>query len=219
MKNRHIQKLITSSKLSSKNARCENFDNGILTYHDYSEINSKLSWWADVLFILNDYRVDVMWQHPRLVFADHISKELILLNEDEDCDIDPFSNTSPNYVASGKSRKRIQSWTSDPIRDESICDLLKKRENQETYLIEKSKILIKPTISIKWGHHSKLVDICVPIEVYTLNDLKSLALMTEGLLKRKDSLESLFPNYIYSKGDYIRDLELVKKEKLSFIKK
>ena len=76
MKNLHQQNLKKSAKQYHRNTRSSNFVVGLLQYHQYDkESSSALSWWDDVDFILNDYRVIVTWIHPRQDYQDHVNTE------------------------------------------------------------------------------------------------------------------------------------------------
>src|ERR1017187_8742552 len=75
MKNKYIELLIRSAKLHHRNARTRRFQNGIVIRHLYDkECPEKYSWWDDVVFVLNDYLVNVAWQHPRHVYKDKVEE-------------------------------------------------------------------------------------------------------------------------------------------------
>jgi hypothetical protein len=76
MKNNYEENLKKSANRYHCNARNANFIKGLLQFHQYDpERSSTLSWWEDVGFILNDYRVIVKWVHPRHEFLDQMQSE------------------------------------------------------------------------------------------------------------------------------------------------
>jgi hypothetical protein len=118
MKNSYQEKLKISAKVSHKNNRGEKFMNGIIYWHQYDEADTtKLSWWDDVSFILNDYLVQVAWIHPRMAFKDRAEddahKKVAHLDKASEIEsADGFMGQSkPNYVKVGRSRKKMISRT------------------------------------------------------------------------------------------------------------
>ena len=76
-KNRHTERMRRMAKLFHRNDRTTHFERGgIIVRHDYLYVApDALTWWDDVGFILNNYRVSVHLVHPRQHYLDLIEDE------------------------------------------------------------------------------------------------------------------------------------------------
>lgn len=202
MKNYYQEKLKISAKSFHKNNRGERFSDGLIIRHQYEEANlAKLSWWDDVGFILNDYLVNISWIHPRMAFKDQTEDEAHKRVAHLDTGVnDLFSQSEPNYVKTGKSRKKIISHTiKGPLLssewaaafDAAYVEIIKTTDLQPT-----------PFIKSEWTASGRFVEICAPIEVRNEQDLIVIANLTRKLLKRETTLEIEFPKYTYTKSDW-----------------
>lgn len=202
MKNYYQEKLKISAKSFHKNNRGERFSDGLIIRHQYEEANlAKLSWWDDVGFILNDYLVNISWIHPRMAFKDQAEDEAHKRVAHLDTGVnDLFSQSEPNYVKTGKSRKKIISHTiKGPLLssdwaaafDAAYAEIIKTTDLQTT-----------PFIKSEWTASGRFVEICAPIEVRNEQDLIVIANLTRKLLKRETTLEIEFPKYTYTKSDW-----------------
>lgn len=213
MKNPYFENLRVSAKCSHRNKRNLNLTNGIHVYHQYGEMNSSmLSWWDDVDFTLNDYRVVVAWVHPRQDFRDHVeseaSKSVVHLDSIEDI----FNESKTNYVKVGHSRKKVVSHTvsftkESEERSKAFRLALEEIPNSTQYCA-------KPYIRSEWLSHGYFVDICAPIEVRGIDDLLTLANLVKRLIKRETTLENEFSDYIYSKQEWLAEGHLKRKSQL-----
>ena len=206
MKNRYQENLKKSAKLYHRNERNSNFIKGLIQYYQYDEVSStSLSWWCDVDFILNDYRVVVAWTHPRQHYKDYIHFEAHKSVAHLGASIDGiFNKSTPSYVKVGQSRKKIVSYTmhtfpklSDEI-DTAHKLALQKIQHSNDYHA-------KPYIKTAWLAHGYFVEICVPIEVRGVDDLVKLVTLVKRLLKRETTLESEFPDYVYTKKEWLAE--------------
>ena len=66
-------------------------------------------------------------------------------------------------------------------------------------------VIIAPSIDAEWCRYSRLVSLCVPIEVRNPTDLRELAKIAKRLLKRETTLQELFPKYRYTRADWVRE--------------
>ncbi|MEB0141085.1 MULTISPECIES: hypothetical protein [unclassified Undibacterium] len=204
MKNKHQEQLKRLAKLYHRNSRRSHFEEGIIVRHLYDTENSqKFSWWDDVVFILNDYRVNVAWTHPRFVYNERV--EEIARAECEHLEspsmLDFMADSLPNYRKIGKSRKKIVSYTTERKTNDAYFESLRASEIRIAR-DPNNGIFIAPQISTKWTNWSRFVSICVPIEVHGTADLGDLANLTKRLLKRETSLEQEFPQYLYSQKNW-----------------
>lgn len=209
MKNKYIEQLKRSAKLHHQSNQTPGFQNGIIIRHLYDEENPiKLSWWDDVAFVLNDYIVNVAWQHPRNAYKDKVDNlaydACAHLREPRSPDI--FDKSNPNYRRVGKSRKKIASYTMNRARDDGYYDAL-RTEEKRIARDSKNGIVITPGMTTEWTNWSRFVSICAPIEVRGVKDLHTLANLTKRLLKRETSLDHEFPGYTYNQKDWVVEFQ------------
>lgn len=207
MKNIYQEKLKKSAKVFYKNNHGEKFTNGVISRHIYDEANmTKLSWWDDVSFILNDYLVQVAWMHPRMAFKnraeEHAYKKLDHLDSGAD---DFICHTEPNYVKVGQSRKKIMSrtFTGSLLSN----DWMQAFDAAFAETLQQADFQISPFIKAEWAQYGRLVKICAPIEVLSQRDQIALVNLVRKLLKRETTLEREFAGYLYTKDEWIAESE------------
>ena len=206
MKNRYQENLKKSAKLYHRNERNSNFIKGLIQYYQYDEESStSLSWWCDVDFILNDYRVVVAWTHPRQHYKDYIHFEAHKSVAHLGASIDGiFNKSTPNYVKVGQSRKKIVYYTMNTFP--KLSDELETAHKLALQKIQHSNDYhAKPYIKTAWLAHGYFVEICVPIEVRGVDDLVKLVTLVKWLLKRETKLNTEFPVYVYTKKQWLAE--------------
>lgn len=204
MKNTYQEHLKKSAKLYHRNKRNSNFIRGLIQFHQYGEKRStSLSWWDDVDFILNDYRVVVAWNHPRYDYKEYIESEArkSIAHLDVNMD-DMFSEATPNYVKAGKSRKIIKSYTMNSFPDE-FGEWAAAYRQAIQKIPDSIEYQAKPSIKTEWQARSYFVDICAPIEVRGVDDLVKLVTLVKRLLKRETTLDNEFLGYVYTKEQWL----------------
>lgn len=212
MKTYQFEQRIKNAKLMHKNNRMQTcFANGILTRHLYSgEQKESLSWWDDFGFILNDYRVSVVWSHPRQVFRDFIESEaieLVLKNNPElaQCTSSAELKQKPVYKKVGRSRKKVKWYEFGATPDDDYLTRLKEKELE---LEESTEFQALPSFDITWTNRSRLVIACIPMEIRTESDLVSLASVVRQLIRRDITMNDLFPGFRYTRWDWKNEAEL-----------
>ena len=206
MKNRYQENLKKSAKLYHRNERNSNFIKGLIQYYQHDEESStSLSWWCDVDFILNDYRVVVAWTHPRQDYKDYIHSEAYKSVAHLGTSIDDiFNKSTPNYVKVGQSRKKIVSYTMHTFP--KLSDEIETAHKLALQIIQDSNDYhAKPYIRTEWLAHGYFVEICVPIEVRDVDDLVKLVILVKRLLKRETKLNTEFPDYVYTKKEWLAE--------------
>jgi hypothetical protein len=149
MKNLHIERLKRLAKQHHRTQSGEHFEKGVKAYRDYDGLPpERLTWWDDVAFILNDYRVELAWHHPRMAYEDAIEAEQAM-----------------------------------------------RTANFE----------IRPFLKSQWCKNSRIIYLCVPIEIRNETDLHQLVVLTRRLLKREVTLSDAFPSYRYTRADWERE--------------
>ncbi len=207
MKNSYQEKLKISAKFFHKNNRGEKFTNRVIFRHQYDEADmTKLSWWDDVSFILNNYLVQVAWIHPRMAFKDWAEDEAHKKVAHLDKGNDGFMRQSkPSYVKVGRSRKKIVSRTlagsllsSDWMQafDAAYAETLKEADFQITPFIKTERL-----------QYGCFVEICAPIEIRSERDMMALVNLVRKLLKRETTLAQAFAGYVYARDEWIAESE------------
>lgn len=198
MKNPYQEHIKRHAKLNHRNQRGKNYINGLLIRHQYPDENaSQLSWWDDVSFIHNNYRVNVAWIHPRQDYLDHIQSEASKRVAHLYPKSDLFHDSTANYVKVGKSRKKVVSHTMNFTEESEKWTKAYDLAQQE--ISNTTQYCATPSMRTEWLPHGYFVDICAPIEVRSIQDLTILVNLVKRLLKRETALEHEFPNYTYGK--------------------
>ncbi len=201
MKNLYYQSLRQSAKNFHSRQHGDHFEKGIKPQYDYSdEETTKLSWWDDVTFILNDYRVHVSLSHPRWHYKETIrSKAFDNIDGLDMFDEQAFENASPQFVKVGKSRKKIASYKIDSLLKPGMYELL---EAEERKLLKSNDVKIYPFMKVSWFKDCRYVDICIPMEIKGTQDLISLVTLVRRLLSRMTTLSKEFSEYEYSQKNW-----------------
>jgi hypothetical protein len=182
---------------------------GLFIPHSYAETKpDSLSWWDDVGFILNGRRVIVWWQHPRQLYSDAIDDQARQDAGDDPGDDWLFDGNTTNYRRVGKSRKKIVSYTSrQPSQEQQ-----KYYDNQRDIRERLSKEGVDFEVTASWKRErlswSTGVSLVVPLEVRNENELAAVAKLAHRLMLGQTSLEAEFPEYRYSKADWLRERDL-----------
>ena len=221
MKNIYVENLKRRAKIyHQSNKRNRHLERDILVHHIYAyhEDLERLTWWDDFGFILNDYKVAVAWEHPRQRYADEIKDLAYSLVQErfpepasEHKNLKKFFKqiATPNYIKVGKSRKKIQSLNFDrDFINGPLSNRFEESKKIEQIIGFTSEIEVKPSINSRWTNRSRFVSLCLPIEIRSESDLNVLASIVKRLLKRETTLDELFPDYVYTKDDWLVEKDL-----------
>src|SRR5437899_1038216 len=115
MKNPYVERLTRRAKQYHRAHRGDHFEGGIMCFHRYDGLPAeRMTWWDDVTFIVNDYRVALAWTHPRIAFEDAIGAEADRLTADLTY-VDIMLEGTSVYKTVGKSRKKVIYTTYAPL--------------------------------------------------------------------------------------------------------
>lgn len=207
MKNLYYQSIKQAAKHFHSRQHGDCFEKGIKPIYTYrNEEATKLSWWDDVTFILNNYRVHVSWSHPRWHYKEAIrSKAFDNVYVSDAFDEDAFKNASPQFVRVGNSRKKVASYTMDSLLKSGMFELL---ETEEKKLLETNDFKIYPSMTVNWFKDCRYIDICAPIEIKCTQDLITLVTLVKCLLNSTTTLRKEFPDYSYSQKRWEEDYQV-----------
>jgi hypothetical protein len=183
-------------------------ENGLYIPHAYPT-PQKLSWWDDVGFILNKRRVMVWWEHPRMKYAYAIKqmawKEAGTPPVDGQ---DLFEPSEKIWKKVGRSRKKVVGYSGSPLPDAqrefyAALEAIEMRMESEGIDLE-----IRPSISVKTISWCTGIDLCIPIEVRSKEEISALAMLAKRLLKGETTLRDEFPDYQYGRDEWLAEAEL-----------
>ena len=201
MKNPYYEQTLRHIKRTSHRHRL--FEHGVYCPIDFQYTQpDELTWCVDFGLILNDCYISVAWAHPRMSYLDRIDEEAIKLVQHLKKD-DAFDgqHSTPIYQRIGKSRKKIKYYEME-IPDNPWIDALTTVKEQ---LKTEADFTIKPSMQIKWYDYGKFLSICAPVEIRSQQDVVSLIQIIKRILKHELTLEQAFPNYEYTRSDWLRD--------------
>lgn len=182
---------------------------GLYIPHTYEEKTAdSLTTWDDVGFILNGRRIIVWFEHPRYVYGEALWNKVWELVGDGPTDNWLTEGGTKNYKRIGRSRKKLVSTTlraPSPAK-RAHYDLLKatfERLSSEG---------IAYSVPVSWKPKrlwwAMGVNIVAPIEIRNEQDLAELASLAKKLLKGQTSLQNAFPNYRYTRDEWLRERSL-----------
>ncbi len=212
MKNRAIEALKQRAKLYHRNKLGDQFTNGIIVRHLYSDMTPEtLTFWDDAALIVSDYRVALWWVHPRYQYHDLVEEEAMRRIAKLRQESDPFSDRTPNYKNLGRSRKKIVSWTHKPTTEEwrNYFSLLVDTERQ---VEQEVAFEVRPFMKIAWYSWSKGLSLCAPFEVRSEEDLLALTHIARRLVKRESTLMDEFGDYAYRQADWLADCKILEEQ-------
>lgn len=205
MKNKRLERNKLLARQYHRNQRGSNFDLGIVVSHIYGpEDLQKLSWWDDVDFILGGMRVSVAWCHPRQAYKDLISAAVRDATEDLYAKIEGglFADGGPDFKKLGRSRKKVISYTTPEDNSPEAVAWFDARRQAETRLSGEADFSVEPSIVVSQLCWCRFVEIVVPIEVRSVEELRDLATLVRRILKRETTLDQEFPGYVYGKAHW-----------------
>jgi hypothetical protein len=207
MKNAKQERLV---QLQRQYHRCHQWrlaQGGLFIPHSYQEKKpDDLSWWDDVGYILNGRRVIVWWQHPRQIYADAIEDQSWIEAGDGPNDDWLFKGSTKNYRRVGASRKKIVSYTSREQSSEQQLhyDLLQDIQNRLT--TEGIDRVVTPSWKVERLNWATGISLVAPLEVRNEDELAAVAKLARHLLLRETTLNAEFPDYRYSRADWLREI-------------
>lgn len=108
----------------------------------------------------------------------------------------------------GRSRKKIVTSRCPPMSVPSE-DYYTRVTDIETQLQASGiDLIVQPSMSVKMLYWCTGISLCVPIEVRCQDDVRALAAMAKGVLKRETTLAAEFPGYEYKREDWLAEAEL-----------
>lgn len=178
---------------------------GIRARHVYDD-SARLTWWDDVQFVLNDYRVAVNFTHPRYQYENQVKAlasgavaHLKPGNEPLRADGTPiYPEHAPTRRLARKAKRYRLSPLSPAWRDCFDAEQAKWDEWLPT-----SEVTITPVWTAGRWASCRYVEITVPLEVRQEEDLLPLVQLVRRLLRGETTLCAEFPGYRYGREQWL----------------
>lgn len=186
-------------------------EHGNYVYHCYDnpDVKKTEGWWDDVSFKFGSQKIVVAWVHPRMAFSDETDNQAHLSFKSAP-KWDIFDKAKPIYkkVGSKRARKKVIAWATSSDKNESH-DNFRKWMDEFGLFLEKFRsetdLVIRPSIKIEQMDYCRYVTLVCPIEVVDEASLNQMAELTKKILRRETTLEKEFPNYTYTKEDWLKE--------------
>lgn len=209
MKNLHFERRLRVMRAYHANKRGSQFDAGVRVFHRYDEMAADaLSWWDDCQIIVNRRRVMIWWAHPRFRYRNAIEDAAwAAVGAPPPGDRLADMRSHPVLKKAGKSRKRIVAYESGP-RDAAWDDYYARLAAAEDRIAaEGIDFAVPPTLTRRTLDWCTGLELCIPVEVRNVAELKALAEIGRRLLKGEATLDELFPRYRYDRKDWLAEQE------------
>jgi hypothetical protein len=206
MKDPRLERMTRLQRLNHRKNPWPLSKDGLYIPHCYKSMQpDALSWGDDVGFILNQRKVFVDWSHPRCEYAEEIRSRASLLAGEDPCDDWVLNGITPQYKKVGLSRKKIVRYICrSPSNEQLEYD---ERKQSIEHRLSQEGIAHHVSCAWKrlrqdWATHIFLV---VPLEVRNEVELAQVATLARSLLLGQTTLDAAFPNYCYSKADWLSE--------------
>lgn len=206
MKNRQFELRRRLARQYHRNKRGDPFEQGILVRHDYDGIDpDSPSWWDDVMFVLGKVRINVAWRHPRYVYQSMIEDAAMKATEHlyEKIEGDLFAGAEKSYKKLGRSRKKVQSYTT--TRRPGAQEWFDALRAEEARLSAAAEFNVLPCFKVEALAWCRFVEIVAPFEVRHEGELRALADLVRRILKGETTLEQECPGYAYGKAQWVAE--------------
>lgn len=212
MKNRHIEKMIASSKKYAKTARSDrrwDSKRGIKVYHVYRDKDGvqyrDKSYWDDVQFKMGSQMVTVFYTHPRYEYTEKcqsMAYDQLKSVGEKAAEGDLFEGSTPVYKYTKKGRKKLAAWRM-PEREPD--NFFEKWRELEIDLCKNSDWVQRASMKVTQGGYCRFVDVCIPLEVCNEDQLAELCEVVRACLKTPGEFEKRYGDFTYTNADYNMD--------------
>jgi len=184
------------------------FEDGVHIVHDYSEVKAnEMTHWDIARFIVNDYRVSLIWEHPRYVYYGQIQA----VAAQRMVGISPFRDSPrrSNRIRRGSRRAWIRSGGLYEFSSPTTPEYFDQMREAQRAVGDEVPFTVSPSMSIKRYRHGKDLYLCAPFEVRNQDDLKRLVAIARRLALRRSTLAEEFGEFSYTQADWLRERTIV----------
>lgn len=198
MKNRHMEQMQVQMRLyHSRNPWP--LQGGLFVPGTYP-VKRTLTWLTQVGFVLGRRRVLVWCVHPRMKYAE-------VIEEQAHSAATPFSDGATFKTLKTKPDGARRIATLDQRDGDQTDQLLAYFDQvqgiEDGLQVQGIDCVVRPSLLVHrcpWGTRMEL---CAPVEVRDMNDIRKLASLAKGLLKREITAAEIFPGYEYGQVDWL----------------
>lgn len=183
-------------------------EDGLYVPHTYLQPNA-LSWWDDVGFVQNHRRVMVWWVHPRMKYAEAIEakayQEAGKYPFDEENLFDPEKTKWPRQR---RPRRENELRQGEILVSDSEREYLGKLQVIEDRIrSEGIELVVRPSMRVTALPWCTSIDLCIPMEVRSVEDIRALAVLAQRLLMRDTTMTNLFEAHEYGRSEWLMEAE------------
>lgn len=183
-------------------------DGGLYVPHIYLQPNA-LSWWDDVGFVQNHRRVMVWWVHPRMKYAEAI--EAKAYQEAGDCPSDGddlFDSDKTKWRPSERSQREKALCQGVQLISDSEREYLGKLQVIEDRIrSEGIDLVVHPSMRVMALPWCTGIDLCIPIEVRCVEEVRALAALARQLLQGEITVAEMYEAYGYGRREWLIETE------------
>ncbi len=180
---------------------------GLYIPHSYPDLKP-LSWWDDVGFSLSGRRVMVWWVHPRRRYLDEIEARA-MRDAGPMPDDKAFGEPVGKHCKQvGRSRKRQVACRTHALSERLSGYFERVNAIEDRLRAEGIDYVVVPSMSVRWYRWGIGVDLCAPIEVRNIGEVRQLANLARRLLKRECSISEVFPSHVYGRENWLGEANL-----------
>lgn len=202
MKNRHFEQLGRKMREFHRHHPWRLHD-GLFIPHAYKE-PCALSWWDDVGFILNGYRVMVWWHHPRSKYSDEIARQAH--QEAGAMPDEPlFRDEERLWKRVGRSRKQVVVHRTQRCSEALRTYFDKVNAIEQQLLLEGIDHTVCASTTMRRYRWGMGMELCAPLEVRGVDGVRRLASLARRLAKREVTIQEVFPGYRYDRDMWLSE--------------
>lgn len=208
MKNPNFERRLRAMRVYHANEHGSQFDGGVRVFHRYDEFAADdLSWWDDCQIIVNRRRVMIWWVHPRFKYRNAIEDAAWAAAGEppERGDWLAEMRSRPVRKKVGKSRTRIVAYEHGEPNAGYQAYYARLRAEEDRIAAAGIDLIVRPSLSRCTLDWCTGLELCIPVEVRNVAELKALADIGRRLLKGETTLDRLFVDYSYGRGEWLAE--------------
>jgi len=208
MKNPNFERRLRAMRVYHTNKRESQFDDGVRVFHRYDEFAADdLSWWDDCQIIVNRRRVMIWWVHPRYKYRNAIEDAAWAAAGPPPGRGDWLAEMRSRPVRKkiGKSRTRIVAYEQGEQSAGYKTYYARLRAEEDRIAAAGIDLIVRPSLSRRTLDWCTGLELCVPVEVRNVAELKALANIGRRLLKSETTLDRLFADYVYGRDEWLAE--------------
>jgi len=208
MKNQRLEKLRHLMRVFHRRHPWH-LDAGLYVPHTYSQPNA-LSWWDDVGFVQNHRRVMVWWVHPRMKYAEAIEAKAYQEAGEYPSDGEYLSDPEKTKWPRQRRPRRKKAFCQGVqlISDSERKYLAKLQFIEDRIRSEGIDLVVRPSMRAMALPWCTGIDLCIPMEVRSAENIRTLASLARRLLKRETTLADVFEAYEYGRKNWLIEAEI-----------